>query len=571
MKLIDKNKYTKDIYAVFRKIRRQFNIIYTYQNNNMLPPFEQLKYSPLTIIYNNKKEGLENAYEKSKFSESYILTFYNYMDNRVEEKSDFSYDNLVDFFNKYNNNTLIPQKPKMHFETQYNNKVIEFKFQNYIMELNLKNIVDVTGDVFKDVYVLIYYPWSEDYEKIKPIWNELAKNLYSKRNNIVLASYNVLDNEVLNTNFKNRNDYPEIVLYKSQINDIENNKKKIMMYRREAGFSYESLASWISYSSSFNIIIPFNINNLNSRIENQGYPGNNAEYIFDKDKYLNYMNNEHLAPKLNNEDLQEMRITSTYYSYQSKTAKLHSKPTYTSYKGPPPIPDPIPKAPENLFFKTLIFDNEAVLSIGIKIPYAEYPPKYVGAKEIKERIVRDDIKREKKKEEAKKLAMNAKQSALNSVNNKNSGETLDPMNVNSKQAELNKINDAKNVRLNEAIKNSKGSDIKIVKLNEVNGAKYIKLNNALKNPKDSSAKQIKLNEANNAKNIKLNKKLTNSKSKQSLPFSKDSKKIALNKALGNSKELNKRNIEFVNIDLSNRSNNNVNYSISSTTIHLPNN
>ncbi|ORX44334.1 hypothetical protein BCR36DRAFT_399620 [Piromyces finnis] len=245
------NKYISDVFNVLRQFKNQFNVVYTDENNFIRPPFENLKFSPLSIIKNVKKRGLEEAFDSSQFSDSYVTTIYHYTENMSENvyHQDLSYDFLIDFVNKYNNNTLIPQKPKKHFENQLNNKVIEFKYNDYVLELNNHNFIDVTGDVFKDVYVLVYYPWNEEYEMIKSIWNELAKNLYYERNNIILASYNVLENEVLNTEFKSRNDYPEIILYRSQIDDIENNKKKIIMYRREAGVSYETLASWITYTS----------------------------------------------------------------------------------------------------------------------------------------------------------------------------------------------------------------------------------------------------------------------------------------------------------------------------------
>ncbi|OUM62795.1 hypothetical protein PIROE2DRAFT_61667 [Piromyces sp. E2] len=248
------NKYTSDVFNVLRQYKNQFNVIYTSENKYMLPPFEYLKFSPLSIIKNVKKRGLEEAYDSSQFQETYVTTFYHFIENMDENiynihKQDLSYVNLIDFINKYNNNTLIPQKPKKHFENQMNNKVIELKYNDYVLELDNHNYVDITGDVFKDVYVFVYYPWNEDFEKIKLIWNELAKNLYHERNNIILASYNVLDNEILNTEFKNRNDFPEFILYRSQIDDIENNRKKIIMYRREGGFSYESLASWITFTT----------------------------------------------------------------------------------------------------------------------------------------------------------------------------------------------------------------------------------------------------------------------------------------------------------------------------------
>jgi len=56
-------------------------------------------------------------------------------------------------------------------------------------------------------------------------------------------------------------------------------------------------------------VIPFDINHIKSRIESQGYVGTNNEYLFDRDKYIEYINSEHLAPKLDNEDLEEMRIS----------------------------------------------------------------------------------------------------------------------------------------------------------------------------------------------------------------------------------------------------------------------
>lgn len=510
------NEYKNNVFKFFKYYKNQFNIVYTNQNKNIFPPFERLKFSPLSIIKHTKKRGMEKAYDSSIFKDSYVTTLYHYLDNIENELNNYSLDCLINFADKYNNNTLIPQKPKMQFENQIYDKVIEFKYQDYIVELNNKNYVDVTGDVFRDVYVLAYYPWSEDYEKIKPIWNELAKHLYNERNNIVIASYNVLENEVLNTEFKSRNDFPEIILYKSQYDDIENNKKKIVMYRREGSFSYESLASWITSTTVFNVILPFNIDHLKSRIESQGYVGTNNEYLFDRDKYMDYINSEHLAPKLDYEDLEEIRITSSYYLYQSKTAEIRPEPTYTSYKSPPQPPDPIPKAPENLFHKTLIFDNEAVLSIGIDIPYYEYPAKYVGAKEIKERVIRDDIRREKKKKE--KAAMSTKNTKLTEALSNPGAKTVSLNDAlggtSSKTARLNEANKilggsgAKSARLNEANNVLGSSGAKAARLNEANnilggsGTKAGRLNEALNVLNGSGAKGTKSNDALNGSGTK---------------------------------------------------------------------
>jgi len=149
------NKFTGDVFNVLKQYENQFNVVYTNENKFMLPPFEYLKYSPFTIIKNVKKRGLEEAYDSSQFSESYVTTLYHYIDNTSGDvnKQDLSYNSLIDFINKYYNNTLIPQKPKKHFEQQINNKVIELKYDDYILELNNHNYVDITGDVFKDVYV----------------------------------------------------------------------------------------------------------------------------------------------------------------------------------------------------------------------------------------------------------------------------------------------------------------------------------------------------------------------------------------------------------------------------------
>ena len=60
------------------------------------------------------------------------------------------------------------------------------------------------------------------------------------------------------------------------------------------------------------MILPFNIDHLKSRIESQGYVGTNNEYLFDRDKYMDYINSEHLAPKLDYEDLEEIRISNCF-------------------------------------------------------------------------------------------------------------------------------------------------------------------------------------------------------------------------------------------------------------------
>jgi len=160
------NEYKNNVFKFFKYYKNQFNIVYTNQNKNIFPPFERLKFSPLSIIKHTKKRGMEKAYDSSIFKDSYVTTLYHYLDNIENELNNYSLDCLINFADKYNNNTLIPQKPKMQFENQIYDKVIEFKYQDYIVELNNKNYVDVTGDVFRDVYVLAYYPWSEDYEKV---------------------------------------------------------------------------------------------------------------------------------------------------------------------------------------------------------------------------------------------------------------------------------------------------------------------------------------------------------------------------------------------------------------------
>jgi len=63
----------------------------------------------------------------------------------------------------------------------------------------------------------------------------------------------------------------------------------------------------------FNITVPFNIDQLKLRIKNQGYIGNNAEDLFNRDKYFDYIDNEHLAPKMNYEDLEEIMISNYFF------------------------------------------------------------------------------------------------------------------------------------------------------------------------------------------------------------------------------------------------------------------
>ena len=260
---------------------------------------------------------------------------------------------------------------------------------------------------------------------------------------------------------------------------------------------------------------------------------------------------------------------STYFSYQSKTIESHSRPTYTSYKDDPPIPDPIPKAPENFFFKTFIFDDEAVLSIGIKIPYAEYPPKYVGAKVIKERIIRDDIRMSEKK--AKKLA---KDSVINSkaatLNNYRSGKSLkaaalvgankdnkaknakalayenklDTMNLAPEQKQklleknANNLAGAKGAKLNEFLSNSNTNNAKLNEPSGNSGSKAVKLDEALGNTGSKAAKLDETLGSSSSKGIKLKEALNNSGSKgdklnEALNNS-GSKGDKLKEALGNS-------------------------------------